>query len=97
MIVSWKSVKKHKGVVPSTEDEAVSLIFERRMSKHQDLLLKHEAKFRKADIYPAYDIFGEDERYIDTAASLPKYHFRFMMVYRITIKLFFLSCKPPYN
>lgn len=51
---SWQSRSELKNVVPYNEDEAVSLIIEAKLSKHQYMLLRTEAKKRNADIYPSY-------------------------------------------
>lgn len=51
---AWHSTQQDKKVVPFTNDEAVSLIVEANLSKHQYLLIRQEAKNRNANIYPSY-------------------------------------------
>lgn len=51
---SWLQRKQEKNVVPYSDDEAVSLIVEGKLSKHQYLMLRKDAQKRNADIYPSY-------------------------------------------
>lgn len=51
---SWQLTKEARNVVPYSDDEAVSLIIEGKLSKHQYLLFRREAKLKNADIYPSY-------------------------------------------
>lgn len=52
---SWLKSNQHQNVMPFSEDEAVSLIVEAKLSKHQYLLIRREAKIRNCDIYPNYN------------------------------------------
>lgn len=51
---AWLKTRQVKQVISFNEDDALSLIIEAKLSKHQYLLLRREAKKRNADIYPSY-------------------------------------------
>lgn len=51
---TWLQRKRLKNVAPFSEDEAVSLMIEAKLSKHQYSLIRREAKKKNADIYPSY-------------------------------------------